>query len=156
MEPNPADKFPLTVGMFIHHCGALELLVNNSINFFAEDDVLSASVLGTSLFRRIQILKQLLHERSNLTPDDIDTLYKDLEMTRLRRNDVAHNAIFTKAPDDWAESVIIVQKHKPDGTIVTRELPREEVRDYVNQSKELMIRFVELVPEATSDGSVER
>jgi len=149
MESNATDHFPLAIGKFIHHCGGLELFVNNAIRSFGEDDVLSAAAIKAPLYRRIHTLRNLLHERSDLASEDVVALCDDLEATRKNRNDVVHNPIMTQEVGGWDDAVILCVRYKPDGTIITEELARDDVVRFVNQTSELLQRFAELVPEAT-------
>ncbi len=144
-----ANRFALGVGMFVAHCGALEQLVNLAIRAFGQDEVLSSATSRVSLFKRIEILRELLRQRSDLALDDINALCEDLHVTRKRRNDVAHNPVATREPNEWDDAAVLVLRHKPDGTIVTEELTRETITGFVNESQNLMLRFTRLVPEAT-------
>ena len=148
-EPDTANRFPLTVGMFMHYCGTLELLVNNAIKAFATDEVLSSAAIKAPLRRKIEILKELLHKRSDLASEDVDALCDELHVTREHRNDVAHNPIVTSKPDEWDDAVVLCVQYKPDGTVKTKKLTRKTIAGFVNQSKDLMLRFIQLVPEAT-------
>ncbi len=141
-------EFPKLVGAFIHHCGALEFLTNSAIRAFASDDVLSANVVKAPLARRIDVLRALLAQRSALGPAEVASLCDDLNRVRTRRNLVAHNPIVrTDADNEGTESILIV-RHKPEGSPDSEELSVHDLRTLVNESRELMERFAELVPEA--------
>jgi hypothetical protein len=53
-----ADRFVVAVGKFIHHCGALELVVNNIIKSLAEDSLLIPFVLKSpGIMKIIELLQ---------------------------------------------------------------------------------------------------
>lgn len=142
--------FATLVGTFIHHCGALEFLTNNAIRALARDPLLSADAVQAPLARRIALLRRLLEERSELSPSDVKSLCDKLNRLRQRRNMVAHNPICDTKPDGKGLRSILVVRHKPKGSPGLEEVTLEALRDLVNESGELMVRFAKLVPEATS------
>jgi hypothetical protein len=147
---NPANRFALTVGWFMQHCGTLELLVNGAIRAFGTDKILSSAASKAPLKRRIEILGERLHMRSDLASGAIDALCDDLNVTRQRRNDVAHNPVARSEPDMSAEAYVLVVQYERDGTVKTKELTRETIARFQSESKKLLVRFGELVPEARS------
>ena len=142
-------SFPTLVGRFIHHCGALEFLTNNAIKVFATDPLLSTDAIESTWYKRIGLLRRLLHERSDIKKDDIKSLCDELDEVRKQRNIVAHNPIMLKEPNESGTEVILVVRHKPEGAITQEELTRENIKELVKQTGKLMVRFVELVPAAT-------
>ncbi len=141
--------FPTLIGRFIHHCGALEFFINNSIRAYATDSLLSTDAIKSSLYKRIVLLRQLLHERSDINKDDIDFLCDELDEIRKQRNIVAHNPIVSTEPNGPGTEAILVVRHKPAGVTIPEEITREDVARLVEQTRKLMIRFAELVPAAT-------
>jgi len=146
--PQPLD---VLVGRFIHHCGALELLTNNAIIQLSEDAILASEATKAPLARRIVTLRRLLNERTDLGEDEVRDLCDSLDEIRTRRNMVAHNPIASAEPNPDAPETILIVRHKPDGHSDLKEMTRDEVGDLVTQSNELLRRFVELFPAATSD-----
>ncbi len=144
-----ATDFPTLVGRFIHHCGALEFFTNNAIKALASDAVLSAEAIKSPFFKRIHLLRRLLHARTELQDDDIDSLCNELDEVRQRRNVVAHNPIVSKEPDQTGSESILVVRHKPEGMISQEEMSREELASLVKQTNQLMTKFVRLFPSAT-------
>jgi len=72
------NDLTILIGQAIHHCGGLELLVNNEIRALANDDLLTREVVSYTLRNRIHILGKLLRERSGLKSDEISSLCRDL------------------------------------------------------------------------------
>ncbi len=140
--------FPTLVGRFIHHCGSLEFLTNNAIKALATDAVLSADAINSPFFKRIVVLRRLLHDRSDINDDDIDSLCDELDVVRKHRNVVAHNPIVSKVPNQSGSETILVVRHKPEGIHISEEMTRDEVARLVEQTNKLMRRFVQLVPVA--------
>jgi hypothetical protein len=62
---------------------------------------------------------------------------------------VAHNPIVDTDPDGKGTRFILVVRRKPKGPPSSGEVSVNELRDLVNESNELMVRFATLVPEAT-------
>jgi len=144
-----SDDFTTTIGKFIHHCGSIEFLVNNSIRALSTDDVLSAEAISFSLFKRIELLKTLLKERSSLSQNEISSLCCELNEVRQKRNIVAHNPIVTNASDESETSEILVLRYKTNKVETKNKLSKKDVGDLVNKSKDLMLKIVQLIPEST-------
>ena len=140
--------FTTLVGRFINNCGALEFFTNNTIKALASDAVLSTEAINSPFYKRIILMRRLLHERSDVKNIDIDSLCDELDEVRINRNRVAHNPIVSKNPDGTGSESILVVRHKPEGTINTNEMSRKELAELVEQTKELMLKFVKLVPSA--------
>jgi len=141
--------FPTLIGKFIHHCGAIEFFVNNSIRAFASDPLLSAEAVKSPLYKRIVLLKKLLQERSNVKHDEIDLLCTELDEMRNKRNIVAHNPIVSSAPDESGTEEVLVLRYKPTGVTSPDNLTIKDVSELVKKSKDLMLKFATLVPEST-------
>lgn len=142
-------NFPTLIGRFIHQCGALELLINNSIRAYATDSLLSTNAIKSPLYKRIVLLRQLLHERSDIKEDDIDSLCDELDEMRKNRNIVAHNPIVSTTRDGSGTEDILVLRYKPAG-VTTDTISMENIAKLVEQSGQLMVRFSKLIPDATS------
>jgi len=150
-NPSIAESdFVRAVGIFIHHCGALEFFVNGAIKAYAEDEVLASATMRSPLKWRIALLKRLLLQRSDLKDKDITDLCQRLEQMREWRNDVAHNPILSKEPNPEAEQVIAVPDPQRDGTIQTREISPTMIKEYANASRELALQLLKLVPRANT------
>jgi len=147
---NMSDDFTTLIGMFIHHCGSIEFLVNNSIRAFSTDEVLSAEAVSFALVKRIHLLKTLLTERSKLSIEEIKSLCKELDEIRIKRNMVAHNPIMMDAPNESSNSVILVLRYKSNDVETKNKLTKEDVSELVNKSKDLMLKIVQLIPESTN------
>jgi len=144
-----AVDFPKLIGSFIHHCGALELLTNNSIKAFAKDPLLLSEVIKSSWSKRITLLRKLLQSRSNLNKDDVGTLCDELDEIREKRNLVAHNPILSTKPNGSGTEEILVVRYKIDKAVDIEKITKEDVAVLVEQTKELIIKFAGLVPNST-------
>jgi len=140
------------VGRLIHHCGALELLVNNSLIQLSYDRILAAEATKAPLVRRIVSLRRLLHDRTDVPDDAIETLCDSLDAIRKKRNMVAHNPIVSAERDPDVPETILVVRYGSEGATKTHEMHREEVADLVTESNVLLRRFIELFPPAATDG----
>ena len=141
--------FPTLIGRFIHHCGALEFFTNNSIRAFATDPLLSVDAIKSPLNKRIVLLRQLLHDRSDINRDDIDSLCDELDEMRKQRNIVAHNPIVSTTPDESGMEEILVLRYKPAGVASPDKITKEDVAKLVEQTNQLVKRFAQLIPAAT-------
>ena len=142
--------FSTLIGRFIHHCGALELLTNNSIRAFATDPLLATDAIKSSLYNRIKLLRQLLHDSSGINKNDIDSLCDELDEIRKKRNIVAHNPILSKNPNDTNTGEILVFRYKPAEITSSYKLTKEDVAKLVEQTRKLLITFADLIPESTN------
>lgn len=143
--------FPKLIGLFIHHCGALELLTNNSIKAFAKDPLLFSEVIKASWSKRITLLRKLLQSRSNLNKDDVGTLCDELDEIREKRNLVAHNPILSTKPNGSGTEEILIVRHKIDKADDIKKITKEDVAELVKQTKNIIMKFVELVPNSTKN-----
>ena len=143
------DDFPTLIGLFIHHCGSIEFLVNNSIRAFSTDPLLSAEAVAFSLYKRINLLKSLLKERSSIDEEEINLLCKGLDDLRMKRNMVAHNPIFFHEPDNSATAEILVLRYRSDKVEAKNKLIKKDLSELVNISRDLMLKFIDLIPEST-------
>ncbi len=96
------------------------------------------------------LLRQLLHDRSDINKDDIDSLCDELDEIRKQRNIVAHNPIVSTKPNESGTEEILVLRYKPTGVTSPDKLTKEDIAKLVEQTKQLMIRFVKLIPESTN------
>jgi len=144
-----AVDFTTLIGRFIHHCGALEFFTNNSIRAFAKDPLLSNNLIKSPLYKRIALLRQLLKDRSNIKEDDIDSLCDELDEIRKQRNIVAHNPFVSTKPNGTGTEEILVLRYKPEGVDSPEKLTKKDIIELVEKTKQLMVRFAELIPEAT-------
>jgi len=87
----PIDLFPILIGRIIHGCGVLELLTDDMINDLGRDSILSKEIVSLDFGRRINILRELLYERTSLQAEDVDSLCNDLSRIAEDRNIIAHN-----------------------------------------------------------------
>ena len=141
--------FPQLMGKVIHHCGALELLTNNTIMALGTDPLLASEMVKAPFSRRLPILRRLLEDRSGLPASEVKSLCDELAEIARRRNAVAHNPIVRTDPDDADTEHIMVVRHGPEHAKVKEEIGREELRALVNRTKEAIVRFSRLVPEST-------
>jgi hypothetical protein len=141
--------FPTLIGRFIHHCGALGLFINNSISAFATDPLLPRDAIQSTLYRRIVLLRQLLLERPDIKREDIYSLCNELDEIRKQRSIVVHNPIMSTMPNEGGTEVILVLRHKPAGVTSPDKITKEDVAKLIQQTNQLMLRFVELIPAAT-------
>lgn len=141
--------FPTLIGKFIHHCGALEFFINNSIRSYATDLLLSNDAIKSSLYKRIVLLRQLLHERSEIKKNDVDSLCNELDEIRKQRNIIAHNPIVSTKPNGSGTEEILVFRYKTVGVTSPDRITMKDVAKLVDQTNQLMNRFIELIPAAT-------
>jgi hypothetical protein len=134
------------IGCAIHHCGALEFLVNNAIRTLAKDELLANEVITYSFSKRITLLRKLLKERSSLKPDEITSLCKDLSDISNTRNLIAHNPIVSDSPNLVGPYILLV-RNAPDKV---GKLYAKDVGALVNKSAFVMQRITKLLPECTN------
>lgn len=146
-----ALDFPGLIGKFIHHCGALELLTNNSIKSFSKDPLLLSEVIKSSWSNRITLLRKLLLDRFNLKQVDVETLCDELNEIRIKRNLVAHNPILSTKPDGSGTEEIFIIRYKVDKVDDIEKITKQDVAVLVKQTKELIIKFADMVPNSTSN-----
>ena len=85
------------LGKIIHHCGAIEFVLNNQIMQLSNDDILVEEIVKTRLHKRADILKKLLErERKDLESDYIKSLIADIKKLGDERNIIAHNPLISK------------------------------------------------------------
>ncbi len=141
-------EFSTLVGRFIHYCGALELLTNKAIKSFSSDAILAAEATKSPLAIRINVLRNLLRDRSDLNEGDIDSLCKELHKLREKRNAVAHNPIVSQDPSGSASDAILMVRHTPEGVEVGELMSHSELASLVERTSKLLIRFAKLIPSA--------
>ena len=140
--------FPTLIGKFIHHCGVLEFLTNNSIKALSTDPILSSKFIQSSFYNRIFLLRHLLYERSNIGKNEIDTICDELDEIRKQRNIVAHNPIlFNKADDN---GMILVIRYKPYEVHHPEKLTKKDIEKLVGQTAELVNKISKLLPDSTT------
>ncbi len=144
----PVD-FQTLIGRFIHNCGALEFLINNSIRAYATDSLLSIDAIKSPLYKRIVLLRQLLHKRSDINKEYIDSICDKLDKMRIKRNILSHNPIMSTKPDKSGTEEILVIRYKPAGVTIPDRIRKDDVAKLVKQTTQLIKRFVELIPAAT-------
>lgn len=143
------DEFVTVVGKFIHHCGALEFLVNNSIRTYSDDYDQASKAVNQPLSNRIGILQKLLTEKSDIEKEDIDHICSELHDLRVKRNAVAHNPIVASAPDESAEFKIMVLRYRNEKNVeIPDELTKDDVGKLVGRSSKLALRIMELIPDS--------
>ena len=113
------------------------------------DPILAEETMKSPFSKRIALLRRLLRDRSNLNNGDIDYLCNELNSVREKRNIVAHNPIVLKDTNQTASEVILIVRHKPEGIEDPKEMSRVEVACLVEKTSKLILRFVELIPDAT-------
>ena len=143
------ENFPTLIGKFIHHCGALEFLTNNSIRAFARDPLLSNDAIKSSWSKRINLLQKLLSDRSNISKSDIKNLCDELDEIREKRNLVAHNPIVSTKPNESGTEEILVIRYKTDRANCVNKITKEDVAKLVAHTNKLIKRFAGLVPDST-------
>lgn len=142
------DDFPMLIGKFIHHCGALEFLTNNIIVALSTDSLLASKLIKSPFVRRISLLRQLLGERSNIDKNEINTVCDELDEIRIQRNIVAHNPIFYNEANKTG--AILVIRYKPNGAHIPDKLTKNEIAVLVDQTAKLTKKISTLIPESTS------
>ncbi len=138
-------SFHELIGMIIHHCGAIELLTNNAINALAKDPLLSTKIIKWPFARRIEVLRELLDDRTQLAKPDVKSLCDELLAIARLRNAVAHNPVADGLANLSAPFVMVV-RHAPQGAKVTEKIARTELEALVNRTNRALVRFAELVP----------
>ena len=130
------------IGQAIHHCGALELRVNNGILALAKDNLLAEHIVTYPFSKRIILLRKLLIDRSKMKPDDITWLCKELSQISEMRNQVAHNPIASDDPHIGAAYILIVG-NAPDKV---EKMSCENVKAFVRRTGMVVRRMPELFP----------
>ena len=148
-ETHMRHEFTQLVGAIIHHCGALELLTNNTITALGTDRLLSSEMVKAPFSKRISLLRRLLRDRTELAPGDVKSLCDELEEVARKRNAVAHNAIAYEDPDKPESACILVVRFGPEDAGVKEEIGREELRSLVDRTNQAIRRFRRLVPCST-------
>ncbi|MFH1459989.1 MAG: hypothetical protein ABIG64_06420 [Candidatus Omnitrophota bacterium] len=141
------EEFTNLVGKIIQNCGLLELLVNNSVKALSTDNLLSAKIIKFPYQRRIDVLKSLLKERTELEITDIDSLYCDLKEISEQRNIIAHNPIASDDPDNNAEPYILIVKHQSE-TPNVEKMGSTELKKILKKSNDTLIKYIKLIPES--------
>src|SRR4029453_14585129 len=138
------EEFMRLIGAVIHNCGLLEMLTNDAIKSLAKDDPLrSRKIIRKPFARRIEILRDLLYEKTKFPRQDVTLLCKGLSEIPKRRNDVAHNPI---ASDDQTGSYILVVRYEFDPPKIEK-LTEAGLRRLLKRLKEVAEKFIELMPE---------
>jgi hypothetical protein len=141
-------KFQESVGMIIHHCGALEFFINNAIKFLAKDELLAREVAKQRLGSRIRLLITLLEERKQMSKSEGKALQQKLSTVARHRNEVAHNPIFVKKNKTSRELCILIVDRKNDPP-KHREIKQAELESLVREGDDLLREFKKLLPECS-------
>lgn len=136
-------SFPELIGRVIHNCGALELLINNTIRALSKDPILFNEVITMNIPKRIKVLRELL-TRANLLTPEINALITEIPKIAEDRNLIAHNPI---ASDDkeGSTSYVMVVRHKSFPPKIEK-IDRERLEAIAKQSNEALVRFARLIP----------
>jgi chemotaxis protein CheY-P-specific phosphatase CheC len=102
-------QFAQLVGAITHGCCSLEMLTNNAIKRLGKDPIFSKEIVTLSWGRRIKILRDLLHDRTKLSREDVNSLCDEISKIAQDRNVIAHNPIISDAEKGPA---ILVVRHK--------------------------------------------
>ena len=140
------EPLHISVGTFIHSCGALELLTNNAIRAFATDSLLSAQSTKMPWARRIVLLRQLLLERTELEESTVKDLCQELDSIRKERNIVAHNPV---ALTENGYEVILVLQYGTDGNSNNDTRTLADIQALVKRAVQLLGIFAATIPSAT-------
>jgi hypothetical protein len=144
-----SEEFPTLIGKFIHLCGAIEFLINNSIRFFSRDKLLSNFAIESPLNKRINLLRQLLLDRSEINKDEIESLCNELKKLSEQRNKVAHNPIIWEKPNGSGTEEILVLRNKPGKGTDQQRITKEDVKKLVKQTSQIIKKIESLIPDAT-------
>jgi len=144
-----ADTFPELIGKVIHHCGALELLTNNAIRALGTDSLLSSEVAKSPFRKRIEILRRLLKDRTQLPPSEIKSLCDALCEIAVRRNAIAHNPIVSDDPQKPGTEHVMVVRYEAERAEIKDEIDSSELVSLVKRTNTTMQRFVRLIPSST-------
>ena len=144
-----ADTFPELIGKIIHHCGALELLTNNAIRALGTDSLLSSEVAKSPFRRRIDVLRRLLEDRTQLPSSEIKLLCDDLCEIAVSRNTIAHNPIVSDDPQKPGTERVMVVRHAAESVEIKDEIDSSELISLVERTRTTMQRFVKLIPSST-------
>ena len=140
-------QFAELVGMIIHACGSLEMLTNNAIKRLGKDPLVSRKMVKLRFSRRIKILRDLLHDRTKLSREDVDSLCDEFSKIAQDRNVIAHNPIVS---DDEKGPAILVVRHKFDPPQYEK-VTEPELQHLLMRVHAAVNRFAQLVPESTKD-----
>jgi hypothetical protein len=129
------------IGKAIHR-GALEFFANNEIRNLAKDELLARKVTNFPFNKRIDLLKELLKERSSIESDDISSLCNDLEKIAEKRNQIAHNPIVSDS-SNLENSFIMLVRNAP-GKV--EKMFAKDLETFMDKTSEVMQRMVWLLP----------
>jgi len=141
--------FEKLIGMFIHQCGGLELLTNNCIRAFATDPLLSTDAIKSSFTKRIDLLRKLLHDRSDISKDEINSICDELKIICEKRNIVAHNPIMSTKPNGSGIKEILILRYSPSEVTIPNKLTKGDISKLLSQTTKLLKKIGELIPEST-------
>jgi hypothetical protein len=99
------DRFSELLGSVIETCGLLEWQINFFIKLLSKHPILAKHVIKLPLRRRIQVLRDLMLDRPELTAAEVKSLCKDLEKIAEDRNVIAHNPVAISA--EWGGPKIL-------------------------------------------------
>jgi len=144
-----ADSFPELIGKVVHHCGALEFLTNNAIRSLGKDSLLSSEIIKLPFSRRVEVLRELLKQRTKLTVSEVRSLCDDLSNIARERNAVAHNPIVSDNEDGEGSEHIMVIRHTPERAEIKKTITRAELVDLVARTNKALREVARLIPSST-------
>ena len=129
------QSFPELIGQIVHNCGAIEHTTNLLIQCIASDRVLSNEIIRLNFGRRVNILRELMLNRTPFSRDEIESLCDELRRVAKERNMIAHNPI---QPDNR----IIVIRSVFDESV--KELNQGDVEEVLERALHAVKRLREI------------
>ncbi len=111
--------------------------------------MLAIDAISQPFAMRIQLLRKLLKARSKIDNNEIDSLCKELDELRLKRNIVAHNPVVADASGDNTNCKILAIRYKEGRVDIPNELCEDDVNALVGRSSLAMVRLIKLILEST-------
>ena len=105
------ERFSELIGTVIKTCGMLEWQINFFIKTRSKDPILAKHVVKLPLSRRIQVLRDLMLDRPELTAPEVKSLCNDLEKIAKDRNVIAHNPVVISAEPHGPKILDFVHSH---------------------------------------------
>lgn len=138
------EKFANLIGRILVNCGILEYLTIVSIEKLETDSKRADEILGKLFKGRIKELRQLLHVRTKLPTEQIDSLCDQLSRVAGDRNDIAHNPIISDDVNGANPRIAVVRRMSDlfNGKVVTDknlESLLERSRKTLDTFKRLML-----------------
>ena len=133
------------IGRIIQNCGAIELVVNQTIKGLATDSILATKAVRSGLHKRVDLMKDLLLERrKELTIEFVNDLTSSIKKLANERNIVAHNPLMakTKSESNLKLCFFVVE----NGKEVLKEYDSKKLTFILKLSQDVIKKLKQLLP----------